>query len=754
MQKSIRQHLANKHTYLKLALIAYVGMVMLDSIFFRVAKILHVESFQWMSAIFPLVLLLVYLLMGDRTDWRKLIPFGIFYAVFLLYATLSYLHFPQHHYWFFESSRGVVERVIRPDSGMYAILFLTMFDDDEFRDVIRTITVGVWLIFIHDVLQYARATIRGYWLITDYRGTTQMSGYDLDFSYSMIFVSVYFFYRARTLNVRHLTDQIFKTFYYAASLLTLIIVVKNGARGALMIPLVYLVLMALRSFSQWRTRRHDSKELEDPSSIPRKRRLHRSLRNAGFKRKHYLLIAVLLVLLLVIVGLLIYDFSRATRDPAPSHEGNDSETVGQTGRNVSLLLKGEFLSDNGRKNIFGMMVRALSESPVKGLGLIGSRAVIGQKLVWGYPHNEILEFMSDFGVVVGLLFCIVYIVICCRMIFMEKDDVLAEWFMVFLAISMALMFSLSYWHVYYPWITLVIYFKYSTQAKKDRKRWRHFFSKSRKCQWLKKGAILLASVLLVVITVTGIMNMVSYHKTYRSKCVEIDRPTVVLTFDFNYATDYDIAYRYLKAAGVEATTYLIPERLDHVNGKYPYLDTFDVERMLKDDAWDFQLGTPGTVDLSKFTPSERADLIHRSLAFYRDHHMPRPRSVSLPKTLITDGVRTQLMEDFSVIKVTGRPSPDEPYYYKTLTPETLTRLYALDVTTNVKQEHQLENIYHQIDLAKDQNALIVLTCLRVSDSKQEPGFYVDYFCDLIDYLRSEGFTFMTMRELEAMAPTA
>mgnify|MGYP000966070435 FL=1 len=149
MQAKLLKAIKSEETYKNLALIAYIGMLMLNSVFYRLSGFLGVEGFQWLSAMVPVFLLLIAFILSDREKKRLFIPFAVFYLVFLLYVLLSWLYNPQNHYWFFESSRGLLNQVIRPDSGLYVMLFLSVFPDHEAdveERIIKCLSLGVWLI--------------------------------------------------------------------------------------------------------------------------------------------------------------------------------------------------------------------------------------------------------------------------------------------------------------------------------------------------------------------------------------------------------------------------------------------------------------------------------------------------------------------------------------------------------------------------------------------------------------------------------
>ena len=231
--RDFKNILKDKYTYLGLALILYLGNAIVKSILFRISKAFPVFDPVLLSSIIPLLFLIIFFIMVDKEDFKRLKFFGIIMGLILLTFLITYMLNPQYYYWYFINPRGL-KLVLRPDSGIYIILFMSLFKKDEEDKLIKYFTLGVWILFLYNFLLFLAANVRGYWTIIDSKGGPKESGYNLQFGYSMAFIFLYFFMRYRNLDKGKL-----KLLYLLTSIFSLITIFTDGSRGAFLPILVF-----------------------------------------------------------------------------------------------------------------------------------------------------------------------------------------------------------------------------------------------------------------------------------------------------------------------------------------------------------------------------------------------------------------------------------------------------------------------------------------------------------------------------------
>lgn len=125
---------------------------------------------------------------------------------------------------------------------------------------------------------------------------------------------------------------------------------------------------------------------------------------------------------------------------------------GLSNRTFDMILSNEFLVSKGRDDIRSNLVAAIWNGPMLGYGLCGDRVIAGVS----YAHNFFLEIIVDFGLFLGPLICISYIIICIkayRSCFTREEYAFLS---VLLANFIGLMFSGSF-ILDYQWAFLLGY---------------------------------------------------------------------------------------------------------------------------------------------------------------------------------------------------------------------------------------------------------------------------------------------------------
>jgi len=117
-------------------------------------------------------------------------------------------------------------------------------------------------------------------------------------------------------------------------------------------------------------------------------------------------------------------------------------------RSRSILL---FLSDevhlSGRDYIYHMVMLEITNSPITGLGLGGDRQVIGG----GYAHNFIIEVLSNFGIILGSLLLVLFLILIIKSLIInniENYNVIITWLsigLVHLMVSSSYLIDMKFW---------------------------------------------------------------------------------------------------------------------------------------------------------------------------------------------------------------------------------------------------------------------------------------------------------------------
>ncbi len=89
---------------------------------------------------------------------------------------------------------------------------------------------------------------------------------------------------------------------------------------------------------------------------------------------------------------------------------NKFESWGISSRTLYKLENGDILNDTGRGKIQKVVIEALNEHPILGLGIGGERIIVNDKIYkmtkdmsTCYPHNLIIEIIAQYGYFVGIM---------------------------------------------------------------------------------------------------------------------------------------------------------------------------------------------------------------------------------------------------------------------------------------------------------------------------------------------------------------
>ena len=340
----------------------------------------------------------------DYSKKTKVWPIYLFSFIFILSAVFFY---PEYKDWLYHEKYGLSTRNFQLCGGMFALLYISMVDNKTRLASLFIYSARINLFFY--IIQFLNVLRRGYW-ISAYGSHIN---YSLAFGYRVaivacLFLTLYF------LNGKE-SDLI-------SFLISFIMIVLQGSRGALgCIASASCLLLLFR--------------------LPAKVQI------AKKKIGRTIVAFVLCISLLCafIVGFSLYDNSFIDK----------VTTKGiRYSRTVQLLWEGNIDSGSGRERIWGVAIDAIQESEVFGYGFYGDRHIVGKQLVFGYPHNFVLEVLLQFGVPFGVFLILLLFWNIIKM-GRECNDISWSFIYIFLLSSCSkLLLSDSFWY-YWPFWALI-----------------------------------------------------------------------------------------------------------------------------------------------------------------------------------------------------------------------------------------------------------------------------------------------------------
>lgn len=120
-------------------------------------------------------------------------------------------------------------------------------------------------------------------------------------------------------------------------------------------------------------------------------------------------------------------------------------------RTLYLLLQSEGTNLSGRDELYNIVLQKIFENPITGLGLAGDRLYLGT-----YSHNIILELLSHFGLIIGIILFI-YILLSIYNEFRVKDLEYKNFLLIWFCLGFVPLFVSGSYLEYIPfWIFMGI----------------------------------------------------------------------------------------------------------------------------------------------------------------------------------------------------------------------------------------------------------------------------------------------------------
>lgn len=380
----------------------------------RLFRLYGWEDSAWIltSIIIYFPLLLMPLASGER---RRTRDFLILWAMALLAFGMTIMVHPEYEAWFHHPLYGVFNYIFRPDRALYAYFMVRMVNDP--KQLLQNLKFVSNILAVYGLYKFANAMQVGSWLTLTANGFEELS-YSMSFGYDMMLPSMVFLYYA-------MRDK--KLWHWALSIMCILMILVAGSRAPLLWILVFFTVMLIRGFL-----------------------------TSKVKVIWGLTVPVFLLIYLKLedlIGFLVVFLQR----------------FGISARSMNMLLAGSINDDNGRAAIYEMSIEMIKNMEFYGYGLYGDRYVIGNYYFWGYPHNIFLEILLTFGVLGGglLIFFLLYQGV--RTLLKCQDDDWLDLFLIFLACSLKLLLSDSYWYVPEFWAAIAVVYSWNRQQKISKK---------------------------------------------------------------------------------------------------------------------------------------------------------------------------------------------------------------------------------------------------------------------------------------------
>lgn len=331
---------------------AYMSSGLLRTVMGALLSRLHLGSYYIPASIIFIYLpffLFVIISAMKGSQYYSILIFAAVLAIAALIFIITYWIHPEYHEYLVRPVFGAMDAVFRPDFG--AVWgFLIIIACRNSKEIFKNFRYAAIAMLVYGVYQYYVFLRTGYWYAYDYLGEWSEQLYNLDFSYLCGFCTCVFI--AQFSRSKKLIDLFMM-------LLSLILMVLGGGRGAFACFAVFLILFYLRAFILLSRRKK-----------------------------------VIVLFIIAVAAFVIYISLPAIL----------SSLASVNSRSIQSLLNGTFAEDNGRNRIYTLAKTAIEGVPFWGYGAFGDRPFIAPYYYWGYCHNIVYEMLIDFGWFLGIGF--------------------------------------------------------------------------------------------------------------------------------------------------------------------------------------------------------------------------------------------------------------------------------------------------------------------------------------------------------------
>lgn len=341
---------------------------------------------MWLSMLLPYLPLFLICLKNPRRYIKA--DFVILYIAIIVFFALTLLVHPEYKFHYFRSDYGVWDHVLKPFRGIYAYLFIRLLGDP--KKIFKCMRIAGWMMMAYFLYRITQ----GNWTTVTATGVTSEASYSVTFGYEVLIFALVFLYSALT--EKRLSDII-------AAVADIVMILIGGSRGPILFIGLFFILFILGGGN-----------------------------DTGRKWLKLVLVALAAGLIYVFYVPLMQAAMRVL------------DHFHVSSRFIKMMLNGTITSDSNRMTIWKAAMRMIRDNPF-GYGAMGSRHVIYKYVYAGYPHSIILEFLIDYGVIVGGILLLGMIGNSISLLFSPRKK---EWFGVFLpffSAACAMLISLTYW---------------------------------------------------------------------------------------------------------------------------------------------------------------------------------------------------------------------------------------------------------------------------------------------------------------------
>ena len=339
----------------------------------------------------------------------------LFYVFILVFFALTYILNPEYEQFYKRVDYGVIDHVFFPTNGIFAYAFFRMVSNpDEQRRLIKYSGYIMIIYFVNMVRNYL---IRGYWHGVAGTDPNAKFTYSVAFGYQVLFFLIFLVFDA--LENKKISDILL-------SLIGIVSVILLGSRGPTICILMMILFYILRK---------------------------------NIESKQKLLRIIYLILILSIIVLFFDNIINYLNSILLKYNLNS--------RFIDRIINNNFSEGSGREYIWSVTIQKIIDRPF-GYGFMGSRSFLGNIIYAGYPHNFILEIISDYGVFFGSIIVIIFIKNYLFIVFNKNNMKHSKILVIMSGVIFGLMMSLTYWNVPSFWICLATFFnskEYNRNAK-------------------------------------------------------------------------------------------------------------------------------------------------------------------------------------------------------------------------------------------------------------------------------------------------
>ncbi len=418
----LKKKLELKITYETLygiSLVLFFGQDAFRVLLATVLPIIPTDMTFWVIIILMYMPLIIALLL-KKSDNLFVFRFLVCLIGVALIFLVTYLIHPEYHDWFFESSYPIGNTIFRPNQFLYAFLFVSAVADPD--EIIKYMKVAAYVLLAYYTYRLLKARALGYWITTTTASGAAHAAYDLNYGYDHLLVLA-------TFTCCGVKEK--KKLYFVLAAISFVEILLGGSRG----PLIGTAILLALLFYRYRDRFSKGTKIIVVSA------------------------AVLMLFLLLFFGL----------DTILSVIGSILSRIfgNSSSRTLQMLISGksdDLLDNSGRSRLYGMAFDMIKNG-FFGYGAYGDRYVIGQVFWVGYTHNIFLEFLIDYGWLIGGTLCILTIADSLNILFRCKNESWWICFVIFFIPATKLLLSGSYWYSESFWAAIAVCLMYKRAVK-------------------------------------------------------------------------------------------------------------------------------------------------------------------------------------------------------------------------------------------------------------------------------------------------